>query len=173
VRDEYHSYLDVADLKTLRFEKIVQEGNYRADEEIDFDHAKGEGRYHSRLNGGRKTFPIDPGTVDGIGVFYRYRLAPLERDKEAKIPLTWDEEKYDLRVLILGEEELRGTVLGSRKAYKLKPYIPNTKDPNIKSSRVTIWLSSDRERIPLRMKTQVPIAGSVNAVLVEYQSSEK
>ena len=170
IRDEYHSYLDVEDLKTLRFEKIVQEGGYRADEEIDFNHETGEAIYHSRLNGSHKTFKFEPGSVDAISAVYKFRFQPLKEGAEIRFPVTWDEENYDLRIPIVDKELLENSPLGNQETVKVQPYIHDTDNPDIKSSRVSIWVSSNSDRIPLRMKTQVPIAGSVNAVLTEYRS---
>jgi len=170
VRDEYHSYLDVEDLKTLRFEKVVQEGNYRADEEIDFDHGTGQAVYHSRLNGSHKTFSFKPGAVDAIGAVYRYRFQSLQGDSEARFPVTWDEKNYDLRIPIVNRKVLERSILGSRDTVMVEPYIFKASDPNIRSSRVLIWVSKSDDRVPIKMRTQVPIAGSINAVLKEYKS---
>jgi len=169
VRDEYHSWLDVRDLKTLRFEKTVLEGRYRADEEIDFDHAAGTARYHSRTNGSRKTFSFVPGAVDSISAVYKYRFVPLVVGGETRMPLTWDEKNHDLRIRAEKTGWRQNRLLGKTGAVRLKPYVSKTRDPNIKSSRVTLWMTTDSRRIPILMKTRVPIATSVNAILVEYQ----
>ena len=50
MRDEYHSFIDVETFQSLRFEKNVHEGSYRADEVVEFDHEKKVGHYFSRLN---------------------------------------------------------------------------------------------------------------------------
>lgn len=168
VRDVYHSYLDVKDLKTLRFEKNVVEGRYRAHEEIDFDHETGTAHYHSFLNGSRKAFKFTPGSVDAISAVYKYRFENLDPDKEVRIPVTWDEKQYDVRIPILEEKVLKKSFFGSLDAFKVKPYVYKPTDPNVKSSRVEIWVSNGRGRIPMEMRAKVPIAGSVKAILTDY-----
>ncbi len=168
VRDEYHSYLDVRDLKTLRFEKNVQEGNYRAHEEIDFDHDTGEGSYHSFTNGSRKTFKFQPGAVDAIAAFYKFRLLDIS-DPELEISLSWDEKSYTVKIPAVKNEVLKNPALGRRDVIRFEPYLYQHDNPYIGSSRVLVWVTSAQDRIPLQMKsTRIPFAGSVNAVLTEY-----
>jgi len=172
IRDEYHTYLDVEDLKILRFEKKVEEGNYRAHEEIDFDHEKGEGYYHSLLNGSRKTFSINKGAVDAIGSIYKFRVLSWKDQDEIQIPVTWDEKGYDLRIPVRREGKKIRSMLGKIESFKVSPYIYQTDNPDIKASRIEIWLSRDNGRIPLKMRAKVPIAGSIYAVLREYKVPE-
>jgi len=168
VRDEYHSYLDVEDLKTLRFEKDVHEGNYRAHEEIDFDHGKGEGAYHSFTNGSRKTFKFQPGAVDAIAAFYKFRLLNIS-DPGLEISLSWDEKSYTVKIPAVKQEVLKNRVLGRRDAIQFEPYLYRHDNPYIGSSRVLVWVTAAEDRIPLQMQsTRIPFAGSVNAVLTEY-----
>lgn len=173
VRDEYHSYLDAEDFKTLRFTKKVEEGSYRAHEEIDFDHETATARYHSYLNHGRKVFFFERGSVDGVSAVYRYRFLKLDPQTEVRIPVNWDEQQHDLRIPIVKTELTGKSIFGPIESFKVRPYIYKTKDPNIKSSRIEIWVAKDKARIPLRMRARVPIAGSVNAFLVDYSEGAK
>jgi len=168
VEDEYHIYLDVNDFKILRFEKSVREGGYRAEEEIDFDHKKGEALYHSFTNGSRKTFRFQPGAVDIIGAIYKFRTLDWTGANEAKIPVTWDEKNYDLRVLFYKEDFIKKTPLGPVESFIINLHVHNTSKKEVNASRLRIWVSRDHGRIPLKMRAKVPIAGSVYAVLREF-----
>ena len=73
-----------------------------------------------------------------------------------------------LKDLSCFKEFFKESFFGPLEVFRVKPYAYQAKDPNVKSSRVEIWISKDHGRVPARMKAKVPIAGSVKAILTNY-----
>ncbi len=171
VRDRWDTFLDAETLYTLRSDRVVREGNYRADEIMDFDHGLGRARYHSRRNGSTKYYPMPRGIFDAVGACYWFRRAPRLR-QGGRIPLVvmYDEKLWPLAVDVEREEEVVLPEIGRVNALRLKPSLRKPKierlqERLVKQSRVRIWITTDGERVPVRIKSKVPIFGSVDAKL--------
>ena len=100
IHDVVHSYLDVDTLRPLRFEKRQQEGHYRADEVVTFDHAAGIARYHSLLNQSIKEIALPPDFQDLISALYWFRAQPLQFDETLTLDLYTDEKIYKTQLRI-------------------------------------------------------------------------
>lgn len=171
VRDRLDTFVDAETLYTLRSERVVSEGGYRADEIMDFDHGLGRARYHSRRNGSTKYYTMPRGIFDAVGACYWFRRVPRLR-RGGRIPLVvmYDEKQWPLAVDVEREEKVALPEIGHVDAIRLKPVlrkreIKREEERLVKKSRVRIWISTDGDRVPLRIKSTVPIFGFVDAKL--------
>ena len=92
VRDTHHSYMDVERLHSLRYEKILQEGHYRADEVMEYDQEKHHATYFSRKNKSRKEMEIPPDVQDALSCGYWFRLQEVQSGTQVYIPVNSDEK---------------------------------------------------------------------------------
>lgn len=167
VRDVHHSYIDVERLHSLRYEKILREGRYRADEVMEYDQKKHIASYFSRLNKSRKEMMIPPDAQDQLSCGYWFRLQKIEPNSQVKIPVNADEKNWDLLVNVLDKTEVKFPKLGQWEAVEVEPKI-QFQGIFVKRGKIRGWIGLDERQTPLKMKVKIPVLGSVQANLVEY-----
>lgn len=175
VRDTHHSYIDVEKFHSLRYEKILKEGHYRADEEMDYDQENHTAAYHSRLNESRKEMLIPPNVQDQLSCGYWFRLQEVEPGTEIVIPVNADEKNWDVKVKILKKTKIENAGAGlppphdeEVEAVEVEPEI-QFQGIFVKRGKIRGWMALDDRRIPLKMKVKIPVLGAINARLVEYR----
>ena len=168
VRDEHHTYIDVEHLHSLRYEKIIQEGRYRADEVITFDQANHKALYYSRKNKSKKRSLISKDVQDELSSAYWFRLQPLEVGSTVHIATNADEKNWDLTVKILKKGKIDFGKLGTFEAFELEPSA-RFQGIFIRRGKIRGWISDDDERLPLMMKTKIPVLGTITVKLVGYE----
>lgn len=141
----------------------IREGKTRRDKEILFDHAKRTALYIDHLGGERKNVAIDDKTLDTLSSFYYVRSLPLQIGKSIYVTVFDGKKLWDTEVQILRREKIK-TKLGTFNTIVVKPLM---KSEGIfeKKGDMHIWLTDDAKRLPVRMKTKVPV-GSITATLV-------
>ncbi len=164
VRDRFESFMDTTELYSLRYEKHVREGRFRRDSGVDFDQ-----RAHIAKTD-KKEIPIAPRTQDVLSALYYVRTLPLEVGQSVSFANHTDGKNYPLVVKVLREE----TVTVDAGTFACLVVEPILRGPAIftQKGRLTVWLTNDRYRIPVLMKSKVVI-GSVAAVLKEYTLAGK
>jgi hypothetical protein len=147
---------------TRRYRMQIREGSHRRDREIVFEQEKGTARYHDRRNGEQVDIPITAATYDIYGSFYYVRYLPLEVGKPVSVKVLDGKELHAIEVRVLRKERLK-TVLGEVDTIVISPMVKPEGVFEGKGS-VTIWLTDDARRIPVRAQTKVTV-GSVVATL--------
>lgn len=168
VRDVHHSYVDVERLHSLRYEKILREGRYRADEVMEYDQTNHTAVYESRLNHSRKEMRIPPDVQDQLSCGFWFRLQEIQPGTEIFIPVNADEKNWSLRVKILKETKVELKGFPEFEAVEVEPEI-RFQGIFVKRGKVRGWLSLDPRRIPLKMTVKIPVLGSITARLVNYK----
>ena len=160
VHDRSESFVERESLVSLSFHKKLEEGKYRHEESVEFDHQKNEARYS---NG--QTVALVPGSRDVLLSLFYSRLFPLEIGKSLSIDNHTDKKNYPLEVRVLKRETIK-TALGKVECMVIEPVL---RTPGLfeNKGRLLIWVTNDARRIPVLMKSKI-IIGSVNAVLKEY-----
>lgn len=168
VRDEHHSYIDREYFHSLRYEKILREGRYRADEVMEFDQENHTATYVSRKNGSKKQMLIAQNVQDEISSGYWFRAQPMEVGDTIHIRTMSDEKNWDLQVRVLQRDKVKIEELGTFEAFQLEP---NAAFQGLFIRRAAIrgWMSTDEKRLPLMMKTKIPVLGTITVVLVDYE----
>jgi hypothetical protein len=164
VRDRFESYVDTTHLYSLRYEKHVREGKFKRDEVVDFDQRRHMAIYPD------KEIPIAPRTQDVLSAMYYIRTLPLEVGHSISVANHTDGKNYPLIIKVLREE----TVTVDAGTFDCIVVEPILRGPAIftQKGRLTVWLTNDRYKMPVLMKSKVVI-GSVAAVLKEYTLANK
>ncbi|MBI1883877.1 MAG: DUF3108 domain-containing protein [Chlamydiae bacterium] len=168
VRDYAETYFDVEGLYSWRFCKKQSEGGYHSDEEMVYDQEKHTARYHSFKNGSVKEMEIPPKVQDTLSAIYFFRTFPMKVGESCFMDVNADEKNWKLEVQV---EDYRKNWevhrLGTFNAFYVEP-LAQFKGMFEKRGRVWAWVSDDRRRLPLLVKTKVPF-GSVTATLVKVE----
>ncbi len=170
VRDVHHSFIDVEKLHSVRYEKILREGRYRADEIMEYDQEEHLGRYYSRKNQSQKEMMIPPDVQDQLSSGYWFRLQEkFEPGTEIEIPVNADEKNWDLRVKVVKRTKVK--LAGFKETFEAIEIEPEIEFQGIfiKRGKIRGWMSLDERRIPLKMTVKIPILGRITARLVTYE----
>ena len=168
VRDEHHTFIDAEHFHSLRYEKIIREGTYRADEVMEYDQENHTATYYSRKNQSRKKMLIAKDIQDQLSAAYWFRMQPMKVGNTIHIPVEADEKNWDLEVRVtqMDRVEIRG--LGVFDAFQIEP-MASFQGIFIRRGKIRGWLGTDEKRLPLMMKTKVPVLGTVTVVLTGYE----
>jgi hypothetical protein len=148
---------------TRLYHMETREGKHHRDREIRFE-GNGTALFHDRRSGERLTLTIPPLTFDIYGGFYYLRSLPLEPGTSVFVNILDGKETQRLEIRVLRRETLR-TVLGTVPVIVIKPLV-RSEGVFEQKGKVTIWLTDDARRIPVRVEMKVVI-GSVTATLAE------
>jgi hypothetical protein len=164
VRDRFESYVDTTELYSMRYEKHIREGKFRRDDIVDFDQQVHTATYAD------KVVPIAPRTQDVLSAMYYIRTLPLEVGQSISVANHTDGKNYPLIIKVLGKE----TVTVDAGTFDCLVVEPILRGPAIftQKGRLTVWLTNDRYKMPVLMKSKIVI-GSVAAVLKEYTLANK
>ena len=160
VRDVASSWLDVHRLVPHRFEKDINEGHYSKEYRVLFHYED------SLAVSNTDTVRIDQAIQDPLSIFYALRAESWSVGQRLKL-LSFDEDKMrDYDLLVKGRETLK-TPLGDLACLVLEPF---REDGELfrNQGRVTIWLSDDQRRIPVKVVGKTTI-GSMIFQLESYQ----
>jgi hypothetical protein len=164
VRDRYESYMDTTNLYSVRYEKHLREGKFKRDDAVDFDQSGHRAVYKD------KTVPIPPRTQDVLSALYYVRTLPLEVGQAISVANHTDGKNYPLVIKVLGREHIKVDA-GEFDCIIVEPIL---RGPGVftQQGRLTVWLTDDRRRMPVLMKSKVVI-GHVAAILKSYQVAKK
>lgn len=160
VHDRSESYVDAEELVSLSFQKKIQEGSYRHQEEVEFDHRANKAYYSTG-----QVVDLVPGSRDILLTLFYYRMFPLEVGGSISIDNHTDKKNYPLEVKVLRRERLK-TIFGPKDCLVVEPML---RTPGLfeHKGRLWVWLTDDEHHIPVLMKSKIVI-GSINGVLKEY-----
>lgn len=168
VRDEHHTYIDKEHFHSLRYEKIIKEGRYRADEVIEFDQENHRATHYSRKNGTKKQMFILKNVQDELSCTYWFRAQAMKVGDTVHIPASADEKNWDLEVRVLQQDQVKIRELGTFDAFQLEPSA-KFQGIFIRRAKIRGWISTDEKRLPLMMKTKIPVLGTITVLLVGYE----
>jgi hypothetical protein len=165
VDDDYQTYFYKETLKPYRFIRKINEGGYTKNKEILFDHAANKATVKDFKKNTENTFHIANDIQDMLSALYYLRnqnLSNLKVGEEIILKLFFDEETYVFKLLFLGTEVLK-TKFGNVNSLIFKPMVQAGRVFKEQES-VTIWVSNDSNKIPLRIKASLAV-GSLRADL--------
>jgi len=164
VRDKYETFVDTASLLPVKFLRHVEEGSYRKNENVTFNHQTGtavtnEGVYKV------------PNCVQDVvsAIFYARNIDFNKYKPDDKIPFTMfmDNEKYDLYIRYLGKETIK-TKYGKFRAIKFKPLL--VKGTIFEGGeKMLVWVSDDANHLPLRVESPISV-GSIKVDMMSYRN---
>ncbi len=165
IHDVVHSYLDAQTLQPLRFEKHQREGHYRADEVVTFDYQRSMATYRSLLNQSVKEIPLPEHFQDLISALYWFRAQPLDPNQPLSVNLYTDEKVYQTVIQVAPPMTLELLKRGTFTCLTVEPRA-SFKGLFVKRGRLWAYLTADRYRLPLLIKTTTPW-GPMSAVIDE------
>lgn len=163
VRDRAESYVDAESLYTRRFEKHLREGSYRKDLSIRFDQEHGKAVYDND-----KSFDVPARVHDVLSAFYYVRTCPLPEGATIAIPTHDNEKSYEMEVKVIRRERLE-VPAGKFDCVVVEPVLKSEGIFKAKGE-MFVWLSDDERRIPVQVKSKVPI-GSISVTLTDMRLS--
>ena len=161
VRDKVETFIDIDGLFPWKFEKHIREGKYRANRYVDYDQHNQIAIYNKK-----DTLAVPPFIQGVLSSFYYVRTIPLEVKKSFDIDNYGDGKLYPLRILV--HRKMRVEVpAGEFDCIVVEPVL---REEGIfkHKGRMAIWLTDDERRIPVLLKSKIPI-GSIDVKLKEIK----
>ncbi len=178
VDDNWGTFLDTSAVIPHKFYRYIKEGNYRKNEVINFDQLERRAllnkldKHTSELKEVEE-FEVPKNVQDMVSGYYFLRTLDFTRLKKGqviKVDAFFDGETYNFKIRFLGREEVK-TKIGNKTAVVLQPIMPENKvfsgeDP------ITVWISDDEHKIPLRIRANMFIGG-VEVDIKEYTEGSR
>ena len=160
VDDRLESWVDAETFHSLRFEKNLSEGKRTSHEETVFDPVLGLA-WHEGV-----PISVPPRVQDTLSAFYYVRTLELVPGLTHVVDVHAGGKNRRLEVDVLLREWI-DTPFGRRLAVKIEPK-QRYEGVFDQRGRLFVWLSDDRGRLPLLMRSSLAI-GSIVARLVDYR----
>ncbi len=159
VNDRVESFVRVCDLLPLRSEKHLIEGDYRNDEVIIYEQASNIAIYD-----GKEIHETVEGAHDVLSAFYSVRARDLVPGRTFDLESHVDKKNYPIEVIVHGRERV-SVPAGDFDCLIVEPKL---RTPGLfkHQGELLIWLTDDRRRVPVQMKSKLPI-GSISVVLTD------
>ncbi len=177
IDNSYHATVDSKTLCSRQIEKTINEGSRHKQTHILFDSSKRVAILDER-DMGKANHPLKhaenaiPACVEDIvTAFYYLRRQPMQVGGKISVPVNDGSKTHEVIVDVQAREQVK-TPLGSRYAFRLEPRALG--DLYKKKGRMLIWISDDRERLPLRIKAMMligTITGNLQSVTYKHPTS--
>ncbi|MFT6745830.1 MAG: hypothetical protein ACJAZ2_000168 [Glaciecola sp.] len=169
VEDRYESFIDDQAMVPWVFLRRVREGGFRMKRNIYFNQYQHTAKVKKLKDNSKKKYDINPNTQDLLSSFYFARTLDLRNatvGQEFTIPTFFDHENYPMKLKFLGKDTVK-TDLGRFACLKFVPLLQEGRVFKARES-MTIWLSDDQNKVPIRLKTELLI-GSIKLDLDSYR----
>ena len=155
VENIYETFISKEALAPVRFSRNIREGRYRREDNVVFDHQSG------RAASERDTITTGPYIQDVLSIFYYFRtfdMDTLSPGEYFMVDFYLRDSVYVSRVMFEGREQVT-TSLGT---FNTMRFIPEMQKGTTFEQRypMTLWLSDDRNRIPVRMESGMVVGNA-------------
>ena len=149
-------------------EKHLREGRAARDQVVRIDPVTGVVTVEDAKIA-QKVFPVGPCALDVFSAFFVARLRGLGPDRPLTVRVFDNGKSYDLPFRPLGYETLDlPPPLGRRvRTQVAEPVVPPGSGLFTQEGRLLVWVTADARRIPVRVRSKVPV-GSVSGDLESY-----
>ncbi|HIW66313.1 MAG TPA: DUF3108 domain-containing protein [Candidatus Alistipes intestinipullorum] len=175
LEDIYSVWIDTAALRPVHFVSDIREGEYTFESVYNYDWNKKV--VHTRWSSRKRPFQekdlaLTDASMDPISLFFTLRSAQAE-DFRVGEPATLEMVLQDtvrvLRYRYLGPEEKKIRNIGRFRTLKFECQLGTTEGYSFTDGSIfTIWISDDRNKIPLYIESPVKI-GSINAYITGFR----
>lgn len=163
VNDIYESWIDADDLFSHRFHQNVHEIRYRRNRTYDFFP---ETRTYRRENGSTGTIPTNQ-PLDDLSFLYYARTLPLDIGASYSLQRYFKADGNPVMIRVLRRETI--TVPAGRfRTIVVQPVI-KTDGLFGEGGRAEVFLSDDEHRIPVLIRSRVPVVGSLTMLLRTFR----
>ncbi len=169
VRDNYQSFMYKESLKPYRFIRKIYEGGHTKDKEILFDYDAQVATVKNFKHNTVKRYPISSNIQDMISSLYFLRNQDFNNiviGHEIELQMFFDQEITNFKLRFLGKEIIK-TKFGKVSCLKFMPIVQAGRVFKERES-VTVWISDDKNKIPLRIKASLSV-GSLRADLDAFK----
>jgi hypothetical protein len=148
--------IDVYTLLPQRGSLYVEEGKRHRMKTTTFNHPARQAKYEVQTaTRVEKTLALPAFTQDALSALYVLRSIPMKAGDKFNMPVTDAGDVYKVQMQVIAVEPLK-TALGTMNALKIVPLITAPKGaPPPKG--ITIWISDDAQRLPLRIEAQLAV----------------
>ncbi|MDH5397551.1 MAG: DUF3108 domain-containing protein [Cyclobacteriaceae bacterium] len=172
--DLWSTYLDTAAIIPHRFYRILEEGNFKKYEIVDYDHLNKKVivknySYKRKYWVGPEEFDIPVNAHDMVSGYYFTRLIDFDTLSPGdilNIPGFLEDKVYHLQVRYLGKERLK-TKIGTMSALVMSPIVPENTLFDGENS-IKFWLSDDEKKLPLKIRAAM-FLGAVEVDITDYK----
>ncbi len=109
-----------------------------------------------RVNEPRERKTVPAASQDPLSAMYVIRAVPLKPGQVLTMPIVDGHEVYQVRWQV-GAAESVTTPAGAFPALRITPAISDTKGKAVSNRRITLWLSNDARRLPLKLQAGLPV----------------
>ncbi|MGK0378600.1 MAG: hypothetical protein ACJA1Z_002415 [Patiriisocius sp.] len=170
VDDYYQSYIDKTKDIPYRFIRKIDEGGYKKDIQIDFDHESQIAIVNNKKHKTTQEISLPDNAQDMVSSFYYLRnqldITNLSEGDVLDMNMFFDGGTHKFRLKFLGRETL-DTPFGRVPTLIFRPYVESGRVFK-KEESVTVWVTDDKNKIPILIKADLMV-GSLKATLTEYK----
>jgi hypothetical protein len=160
VSDRVETIMDAVGMFSWGFEKILKEGKYRAERKYAID------QINHMVVDKNDTITVPSYVQDALSALYFIRTQPLTVGKALFIDNFTDGKNYPLEVKVHRKEKIK-TKAGEFDCLVVEPLL-QTAGIFKHEGKLTVWLTDDRLRLPVMMKSKV-VVGSITAELTDFK----
>lgn len=163
VEDVYESWIDTDGLFARRFHQNLHEVRYRRNRTYDFFP---ENRTYRRENGSTGTIPTNQ-PLDDLSFLYYARTLPLEIGATYTLPRYFKASGNPVVLRVVRRETVQ-VPAGRFRTIVIQPVI-KTDGLFGEGGQAEVFLSDDEHRIPVLIRSRVPIVGSLTMLLRTFR----
>lgn len=168
VDDRFDTWMDVDGLFSRRFRQDQKEIRFERRRTYDFFPERRE--YRRSDNGEVGPIPTDQ-PLDDISFLYYARTLPLRPGDTYRLNRYFKEDGNPVVLQVLRRDTVK-VPAGTFPTIVVRPII-KTKGLFSEGGEAEVYLSDDARRVPVMIRTRVPVIGSLTMNLVEYEAGGK
>jgi len=167
VRDRIDAYADIEMTHSLLYSK-KSKGKTKRNVVVDFNWEKQEAQY-SNFGKKREPIPILAGSFDPLSIFFAFRLHDRTDNSVIKAAVT-DGKKCAMGIARILKREKIKVASRTYDTYLVEPDLKQISSvfKKAKKAKLMIWVTADRRRIPVRIRSKVAV-GSFVAELISTE----
>lgn len=172
IEDLYNTWLDRNTLRPLRTTSNIREGGYRYRTDFRYNwsdmtvHTMGQNIKRGATY--NKTMPLIACSFDALALFYNLRcvnINEIEIGRRYRLDLVLEDTIRTVEYRLVGRETMKVNRVGEFKTLKVACTIATESGDALKDgSEFYIWLSDDRNRIPIYMESPIRV-GSIKVYI--------
>jgi hypothetical protein len=112
--------------------------------------------FQPKASAPRERLTVPNLSLDPLSALYIMRVVSLKADGVIVMPIIDGRDQYTVRWQVAGPESI-STSLGAMRAWRLTSGLADTKGKPIANNRLTIWMSTDSRRLPLKLQIAVSV----------------
>ena len=167
VKDTYESWFDKETNLPYKSVRDIREGRYKKYNEVIYN--RENNTVNSKLSG---VHSVPAKILDLISTFYYLRRVDFSKVNEGDVifvNMYFSDELFPFRLNYKGKETIR-TKFGKIECHKIKPIVEVGRIFK-KPDDMTIWLTNDDNCIPVQVKMDIRVVGTVNLKLINYENT--